>query len=668
MAVVPMHKMQIVAHKDCKKQILDFLQDKGIFHVVDSDNMALESEFEQIDQELHSTEYEIAEIEHAIKLLKPYDPSPRIGLEAMIEGDSVTLDTNTVQSVLTKFDPKQTIKELNDIEARKVEISNQLRELSELKAILEPWKDLPFALNEARKTRFTEMVLGTIDVREWDVFQQEIIKITPYVHVKKISNNHLECYAYVISLLSEAQKIKNFFSDYSFHEVSLLESNLTPAAEISALLEKENTLMLESTSLESKLIELGKNLSNLKIIHDTLSWKKDNINVQKKFHFTKETVMLRGWVPSQQVETITSYLDSEVKLSAYFVSEVEASDEPPVKIENSNFIEPFETITRISGLPKYRELDPSKYLAPFFALFFAFCLTDAGYGLMLIILSVGLIKLLRIPRTEQGLLRLLAYSGLMTILLGIPFGGWFGLDPSKMPEWMTYQAAANGTTQTFFVGQILNPNKSAVNLLIFAFILGYIHIVFGKILEGYNFLRHGQIKDALLGSFVFAYTLIALAFFAATSNIASIGHLVEPSKYALLTGVVLMVLTQARKSSNVVMKLLGGTLSLYGIIGYISDMLSYARLLALGLATGIIGSSINLVAALLGDMIPVIGIVVSILIFVLGHIFNLILNTLGAFIHSGRLQFIEFFGKFIEGGGAAFNPLRKKTKYLKIQS
>ena len=137
------------------------------------------------------------------------------------------------------------------------------------------------------------------------------------------------------------------------------------------------------------------------------------------------------------------------------------------------------------------------------------------------------------------------------------------------------------------------------------------------------------------------------------------------AKILAIAGAAGIVLMSGRSNRNPVLRLALGAYDLYNITGWLSDVLSYSRLLALGLATGVIASVINQ----MGSMLPnnVIGIIFFILIFIVGHSMNLAINLLGAYVHTNRLQFVEFFGKFYEGGGRPFNPFRENTKYAEIK-
>ena len=139
------------------------------------------------------------------------------------------------------------------------------------------------------------------------------------------------------------------------------------------------------------------------------------------------------------------------------------------------------------------------------------------------------------------------------------------------------------------------------------------------------------------------------------------------AKYIIWAGLLFLVLTQGRSNKNIALKAAGGVLSLYNIIGYFSDILSYSRLFALGLSTAVLAVVVNTFVMLFKD-IPIIGIIIAVLVFIIGHLFNMVISGMGAFIHSTRLQYVEFFTKFYEGGGTPFKPFKIITKYIQIQT
>lgn len=229
----------------------------------------------------------------------------------------------------------------------------------------------------------------------------------------------------------------------------------------------------------------------------------------------------------------------------------------------------------------------------------------------------------------------LALGGLSTVVWGAVYGGWFGVTPYT---------------------PLLDPMNDAINVLIVCVVAGSVHLLAGLGVAAYMNIKRGKPLDALFDQ---GFWVMLLAGLGLIIFLPSVGQVLA------IVGAAGIVLTGGRgKEGNVFKKLIGGLGSLYGISGYLSDLLSYARLFGMGLATGVIGMVVNMLAGLL--MGSWIGWIFAILFLVVMHTFNLFINTLGAYVHSCRLQYIEFFGKFFEGGGREFNPLRNNTKYVDL--
>ena len=262
----------------------------------------------------------------------------------------------------------------------------------------------------------------------------------------------------------------------------------------------------------------------------------------------------------------------------------------------------------------------------------------------------------------ENLVRLLMYGGILTFIMGILFGGWFGLTPEQAPSFLTTMKDG----KLMFIGQTFDALGNAMQILILSLSLGFIQTLFGLWLNFIHNYRSINKKEAILDNLPWALILTVIGLFILVAAGILPAILKTPVIYLLYAVVVFIIFTQGRKQSNIIAKFFSGVLSLYGLVGYMSDVLSYSRLLALGLATAIIGMAVNTIAVL-ANGIPYIGIIFAIIILIVGHIFNLGINALGSFIHSGRLQFVEFFGKFLEGGGAPFRPLSRESKFIQLK-
>lgn len=252
------------------------------------------------------------------------------------------------------------------------------------------------------------------------------------------------------------------------------------------------------------------------------------------------------------------------------------------------------------------------------------------------------------------------YGGFVTFIIGALTGGWFGIVIDDLPDSLGFIKTALNAIK------LVDPVNDPITMLILSFVLGYIQIWFGIAIDMWWKIKNNKLIDGLLDSGTWLYFLSAIAFYGVTAFGLLPESLRSIAFYMLISGVVLIVLTQGRQKKNILMKLVSGIGSLYGLVGYMSDILSYSRLLALGLATAVIAMVINLIAIMFKDMVPVVGWVIMILILIGGHLFNIVINVLGAYIHSGRLQFVEFFPKFFKGGGRIFKPFRRESKYVNL--
>jgi len=363
---------------------------------------------------------------------------------------------------------------------------------------------------------------------------------------------------------------------------------------------------------------------------------------------TSHTFILKGWIPAESVEIFSKKLSNIT--SNYYVEfkDPEPEEEFPVALRNNGFVEPFEAVTDLYSTPNSRELDPNVYMAPFFATFFGIMLGDAGYGLILAIVAYLATRKIKLRGQTGKIVRLMVLCGISTVIWGAAFGSWFG----------------DAATRWGIPPILFNPTEEPIKMLIFCFAMGVLHLFMGMGVQAYSNIRQGRILDAIFDQglwYVFYIGLILLGVGAA----AGYNGILQVGKVMSIAGAVGLILTQGRDKKNIIAKFFSGVLSLYNVTGFLGDVLSYSRLFALGLTTGVIGMVINQLGVMLGT--SWIGWFFAILVFIGGHIFNTAINVLGSFVHTSRLQYIEFYGKFYEGGGKAFKPLSFVTKYNDIK-
>lgn len=650
-----MDKIQILGMKKDLNKVLGLLQKKGVMEVRDITESDDTTTLEAIEKENHDADFVIANTDFAIKLLTPY------AKKRPIWAGKISLTPESALGTIKSFDYKKTIKEAQKIEERHVAAQNKLNSLAAEEDLLKDWKALKFDLNTERNTESVRILTGEIPTAGLDAFKKELHDLSPLTNLQKISEGQTNSYIVVVLGKNQLGEGKQLLANHKFQEIELPSYDMSVKERIETITTERTETQTQLEACEKEYTNLAKSMDNLQIVHDVFVWQQEDHQVREKLKGTTYSFIVTGWVAKQDLESLQSELTEISKHSMIHTIDADEGEEFPIQLRNRKASWPFESVTKLYGFPLANEVDPTPLLATFFIVFFGLCLTDAGYGLLLFLIMGGMLKFFNLPKESTGLIKLLMWGGIVTMIAGYFFGGYFGLTVEQAPAFMV--------DGDMFKGQIINAaaGSGPLTFLILALVLGIFQILIGKIIDGVWKIKQKQYLSALIDSFLWVYFLLAIIGF----SLASAGVLI-PNEYAgiakwlVIGGAITMVCTQGYKQKGIAGKIGIGILSLYGLVGYLSDILSYSRIMALGLATGIIAFAMNIIAQLAYDLIPVVGIVVAIIVLILGHLMNLVLSALGAFIHSARLQFVEFFSKFMEGGGTEFKPFKRSCKYIVI--
>ncbi len=384
-------------------------------------------------------------------------------------------------------------------------------------------------------------------------------------------------------------------------------------------------------------------------LHDALLMERDRLKAAGNLMATGKAFLLRGWVPADRCGELETFLTR--KYICHFETETpRAEDEIPVLVRNNGLTEAIRPVMDMYGTPSPKEIDPNFLTMPFFAIFFGLIMSDAAYGLILIGASGFALWRYRMEAPVRRFAKLVLFCGTTSVFWGMMFGGFLGI-PAFADHAVWFNPGGEGGTE---------------KLMIWCLLFGVIHLFTGMGLKAANLVRRRQYLDAIC-DVGFPYVMFIGFGMTILPNVPGLDPITTApvsaiGLYVLAAGIVLVVATAGRKSKSLAGKMLGGLPRLYDIIGFLGDVLSYMRLLALSLAGGILGGLItgmatgfdSLAARLIGGT----------LLLLVGHGINFAMSLLGAFVHSCRLQYLEFFSKFLEGGGKPFHPFGPVTRYI----
>jgi len=541
-----------------------------------------------------------------------------------------------------------------------LKLNNQLNELSteENKIVaniisLKPWVsyDIPIELNE---TKYTSIFIGVVpNVINIENLKAQVEEKTNRCFVNLIGSDKDQDYLSIVCMKSEKEDVYDILKQYGFNAVVFKDLNGTVAENIVEYEKNIKEITEKRADVEAEISNLVSYQYDIQLYYDYLTIERDKCKVLSNMLKTQKTFYINGWIPERSKEKVEKVLQ---QYECWYEFQVpDEGEQSPILLNNNSFTQPFESITELYSLPSSTNIDPTAVMAPFYFMFFGLMLADVGYGLIMSIACFIVLRKFKVEGTLQKMIKMFFWCGLSTAFWGAMFGSFFG-DAIPM-------AAKTFFKSDFIINPLwINPMKEPMTVLIFSCIFGVIHLFVGMGTQAYMLIRDGKPWSALFDiGFWYGFIIgIALWLFG-NSIIPGSGQV---GKWMTIIFAAGLVLTQGRSKKNVVGKLIGGVMSLYNITSYLSDILSYSRLLALGLASGVISSVLSILGTMGGD--GFVGWIVFIIVMIAGHTFNFAINALGSFVHAARLQYVEFFGKFYEGGGEAFNPLMKKTKYIKI--
>lgn len=646
-----MQKIEIIALSENSKKIIERLQRRSVVELCNiSDDSLVE----------YNTAYFVSlfekdktKIENALETVNGVSPE-KVGL----------LDGFKGKRVIEKHAFGKKVTEYEVIRTKAEAVLAAAKSIADLKAyiarcnvnidVLSNWVDLDIATNFSG-TKETSLVLGSIPE---STAAEEINDMLPGgTYAIAVNTQKQQTNLAVMFLKEKAEECKRALSEMGFTAITDSDS-LTPKEKIESLngeIEKATKAIGENTE---KIAALSLYRRDFEFMIDYLSARQEKYEQISKLAMTRETVIISGFIPQKYVLPLTKELETKFKV-AISVTEPGEDEDVPVLLENSRFSEPVEGITEMYSLPGKNDLDPTPVMSFFYYLFFGMMLSDAGYGVVMVLFTAIALKKFNLETKMRKALKMFFYCGISTVFWGALFGSWFG-DIAQVVAREFFGVTIKSTALWF------EPLDDPIKLLLFSFGLGICHLFLGLGANLYNLWKQGKRFDAVCEVVPVYITILGVAPVAAGILTSVPPVLTKWGGYMAIVGVILVILTAGRSSKSFIMRIFGGLYGLYNMAtGYLSDILSYSRLLALGLATGSIAGVINLIGTMPSNL--VVKAIMLTVVFVIGHVANLGINLLGAYVHTDRLQFVELFSKFYEGGGRTFEPFGIKTKYIKLK-
>lgn len=640
MAIEKMKRLRLVAVKSERETLLRELMLLGCVQITEPEVFEKDTEEAVIfAKEMSGSSECRAEHEKllsGLELLNKYAPA-KTGL-------FTPKPEASVQSVMDESSLCENITLANKLADMDNQIKRITAEESRFRGLIEtlkPWESLkiPFELSET-KTCFVMLgvVPATVDLKN---LETELALNEGESQIFEISSDKELHYLLLVAMKANQSSVLEIVRKFGFSPSSVSNLKGTATENIKEFEKKLKDLEIEKSDLTSQIVKTASSRDELKLCADRLLTKVDRAENAEKLLCTHSTINFEGWVPVREEKQLGNVLSNFA--CAWETSEPTQEDTPdvPVKLRNNALTSPFNMLTEMYSLPAYNGIDPNPFLMPFFSLFFGIIFADLGYGLIMFIAGM-LFKMKAKPIGKQNQVPgILMICGVTTSFFGILSGSFFGDAITKVAEMYGY---------TVNIPVLIDPLNNPLQVLIGSLALGFIHLITATAINGYMLIRDGQWKDALcdVGSLWLFFAGIALGALGITWYVA----------YA---GLAAIILTQGRSSPTIGGKLGGGLFALYGIAsGWFGDILSYCRLFALMLAGAVIGSVFNTLGTLTGNIFT------FALLFLAGHALNFALSILGAFVHSLRLQYLEFFGKFYREGGKPYQPLAIKSNYFNI--
>jgi len=646
----PMTKVRVVTTKDYSTKTLKTLHAAGVLHVEESE------ELKPVDKEAIERERrEISELLTSINDILAYMPK---GERVSLREDVEVIYTRPLDEIGSEV--RLLCTKLSNMHQIAAKLSEEVKELTELSKYLG-------SLGQRADIRLRDLnfsgsyLFSRVFAFPNELFETLYTKLKDYLLETIVSTVENETVLYAIAKVEDQETIESAVRDGGVKILHIPEKDLTVREFLELADDRINSFKEELTKLHAEIeSKTRENLEELVLFREALSAETERLTVLAKACEARYVTLIEGWIPENNIEATISELKESVDYVFVDTRKPEQAEEPPTKMRNLTPLRPFEVIVNLFSTPKYKEWDPTPIIAYSFAIFFGLMLGDVVYAALIILFANrGLHLFVDEPESEGVKLfqRILYISGGIALVIGVLTGTYLG-------NFYTFFGVESLALSRGLQEMYLDP----MLFIAVSLIIGLVHVNIAYLLALVRGIKERQKAAVLNKSGLFILQVGAIPWILHAILRVDIPLLTEQIYsillYVAILGIVFIVVSSFIERGT----FLGSIFWLFDVTGLLGDVMSYARLAGVGLATYYLAYCFNLMATLLSGMIPagtvqlIAGTLIFIVVLLVGHLLNLALSGITCFVHSLRLCFVEFLFKFYEGGGRAYSPFRLKAR------
>lgn len=666
MSIVTMKKLSLLAMKADKDRIFDSLVRSGAVHLKRTEDIPC-CFAENVSTTVESFLTDAKLVEDAVRYLSEQTDSFNSENKRDKTVTAAKIPKNSFSRPLTEIDYdyflgfgentakiEKELHLLSNLRDTAAELEKDLAQNRAEYGKFLPYKDLPHPTTWYRGTETTVVQLSQLPASE---FENAVALAGEFelVTLEKISETPSVAIVAVVAHKSQTEYFERAAA------CGLVKCNVScdvlPRLLLKDLDAKAEKIKAQLKETKKQIVAFDSEIPEWKIYVDYLNLCAKKAEANGDLQQTNDTFVLEGYYPADQEERVQKAVEKVSDCLVLAFDDVAEDEFAPTLTKNNAIVRQFEMVTNMYTPPAYHEVDPNPVMSFFYFIIFGFMVADIGYGVLLMLAGLFALVALKQKSGLKTMLQMFGFCGISATAVGALFGSCFSFE--------------------LFPGVIPNPSQYPMVMIILSLILGVVHILAGVGCKMAVKIKHKQYLAAWLADFpwIIVFSAFVLAIWNAAIGMAAY----EPYEalrlqsvvgsvalYVALGALALAVVCAGVGSKGLKGKFVKSFGSVYGIINYFSDIMSYIRIFGLMLSSALIGTVVNM----LGTMVSGgggFGYVFAALILVLAHLFNLVMGILSVYIHNGRLQYVEFFGKFYTGDGILFVPFGSDTKYTLVR-